>query len=254
MAHGADPNCAGHGYAISGHAYPGTALDYVIASYGRVPERLQACIDVLLAYGATTKYDAAPVLAVLRRQADRLEALLDADPQLARMRFPQLDCGQTGGRSLTLRGATLLHLAAEYGNTAAAGLLLDRGADVNGRAEVDAQGVGGQTALFHAVTQFDDAGLEVTRVLLDCGADVTLRATLPGDYERPEEVVTRTGTGLCAAIRRVEPAANRDALTGTWRPGVAHEQTGAPVGAPRLQRINVGPTISKNQIEDAGRL
>jgi ankyrin repeat protein len=195
LAHGANPNCGGHGYAISGHAYPGTALDYVIASYGRDPERLRACIDTLLSYGATTKYDAAPVLAVLRGQANRLAALLDADPQLARVSFPYLDCGQTGGRSLTLRGATLLHLAAEYGNTAAVGLLLDGGADVDGRAEVDDQGVGGQTALFHAVAQFDDAGLEVARVLLDRGADVTVRVTLPGAYERPEEVVTCTALG-----------------------------------------------------------
>lgn len=210
LAHGANPNCSGHGYAISGHAYPGTALDYVIASYGRGPERLHACIDILLAYGATTRYDAAPILAVLRRQADRLGALLDADPQLARMSFPHLDCGQTGGRSLTLRGATLLHLAAEYGNTAAASLLLDCGAAVNGRAEVDARGVGGQTALFHAVTQFDDAGLEVTRVLLDRGADVTVRATLPGDYERPEEVVTCTALGYAV---RFGGSSQRDTVT-----------------------------------------
>ena len=33
-------------------------------------------------------------------------------------------------------------------------LLLDRGADVNARATVDDAGVGGQTAIFHAVTQF----------------------------------------------------------------------------------------------------
>ena len=41
----------------------------------------------------------------------------------------------------------------------AATLLLDRGADVKARAAVDEAGVGGHTALFHAVTQFDDGGL-----------------------------------------------------------------------------------------------
>ncbi len=71
-------------------------------------------------------------------------------------RFPELDCGTTGARILTLRGATLLHVAAEYGSLEAATLLLASGADVNARAGSDEAGVGEQTALFHAVTQFGD--------------------------------------------------------------------------------------------------
>ena len=82
-------------------------------------------------------------------------------------RFPELDCGQTGGRNLLLQGATLLHVAAEYGHPAAVALLLDRGADVNARATVDEAGVGGQTALFHAVTQFEDAGLPAAQLLIE---------------------------------------------------------------------------------------
>ena len=82
-----------------------------------------------------------------------------------------------------------MHVAAEYGNVAAVGLLLDRGADVNARATVDEAGVGGQTAIFHAVTQFDDDGLPVTQLLVERGADLTLRVKLPGDYERPGEIV-----------------------------------------------------------------
>ena len=45
LDHGANPNCRDHGYEISGHAYPGTALDYLIAGYVRSLERLSACID-----------------------------------------------------------------------------------------------------------------------------------------------------------------------------------------------------------------
>ena len=63
-------------------------------------------------------------------------------------------------------------MAAEYGNLEAAALLLDRGADVNARATVDEAGVGGQTAIFHAVTQFDDGGLPVTQLLIERGADL----------------------------------------------------------------------------------
>jgi ankyrin repeat protein len=119
----------------------------------------------------------------------------DADPALVNKRFSELDCGQTGGRSLLLQGGTLLHVAAEYGNPAAIALLLDRGADVNARATVDEAGVGGQTAIFHSVTQFDDGGLPATQLLVERGADLAVRVKLPGDYERPGEVVECTALG-----------------------------------------------------------
>ena len=195
LDHGASPNCRDHGYEINGHRYPGTALDYLIAGYARSLERLSACIDALLEAGGETRYDTPAMLALLRGRLDRLAELIDAEPGLVSRRFPELDCGQTGGRSLLLQGGTLLHVAAEYGNVAAAALLLERGADVNARAAVDDAGTGGQTAIFHAVTQSDDGGLPVTQLLLDRGADLTVRAKLPGDYERPGEFVECTALG-----------------------------------------------------------
>ena len=166
LDHGANPNC---GQAA---AAPDTALDYVIGTYARSPERLSACIDLLLDAGGTTRYNAPGVLEVLRGQLDRLAEQLDADPQLVHRRFPELDCGSTGARRLLLQGATLLHVAAEFGNADAAKLLLDRGADVNARATVDDAGVGGQTAIFHAVTQFGDRGLPMAQLLVERGADL----------------------------------------------------------------------------------
>jgi ankyrin repeat protein len=178
-----------HGANPTGRARGGTALDYAIGTYARSPERLSACIDLLLAAGGTTRYGAPGVLEVLRRQLDRLSALLDADSRLVHRRFPELDCGSTGGRRLLLQGATLLHVAAEFGVIDAARLLLDRGADVNARAMGDETGVGGQTAIFHAVTQFADAGLSMAQLLVERGADLSIRVALPGHYERPDEVV-----------------------------------------------------------------
>jgi ankyrin repeat protein len=190
LDHGANPNCD-----KPRRNYPGTALDYVIGTYARSPERLSACIDLLLDAGGTTRYNAPGVLELLRRQLDRLTKELDADPQLAHRRFPELDCGSTGARRLLLQGATLLHVAAEFGILDAATLLLDRGANVNGRATVNDAGVGGQTAIFHAATQFGDRGLPMVQLLVERGADLSVRVKLPGHYEQPDEIVECTPLG-----------------------------------------------------------
>ena len=83
----------------------------------------------------------------------------------------------------------------EFGIVEAARLLLDRGADVNARATVDDAGVGGQTAIFHAATQFGDQGLPMAQLLVDRGADLSVCVKLPGHYERPDEVVECTPLG-----------------------------------------------------------
>src|SRR5688572_9320080 len=204
LNHGARPNC--------GNARGrGTALDYVIGTYARSPERLSACIDLLLAAGGTTRYDAPGVLDVLRGRIDRLAERLDADPRLVHRRFPELDCGSTGGRRLLLQGATLLHVAAEFGRVDAARLLLDRGADVNAPATVDEAGVGGQTAIFHAVTQWGDAGLPMTELLVERGADLGVRVTLPGHYEKPDEFVLCTPLGYARQFLDEPPHAGENA-------------------------------------------
>jgi ankyrin repeat protein len=186
LEHGADPNCA-----RADRKYPGTALDYVIGTYGRSAQ-LGECMDILVEAGGVTKYNVPPVLDLLRGRLDLLSEHLAADPTLVHRRFPELDFGSTGGRRLKLRGATLLHVAAEYGNVEAAKLLLERGTDANAQATVDEAGVGGQTPIFHAVTQFFDGGLPMTQFLVDRGADLSVCVKLPGHYERPDEFVECT--------------------------------------------------------------
>src|SRR5256884_5920966 len=85
LDHGADPNCPS-----PRPKYAGTALDYVIGTYGRSPE-LGACMDALLDAGGTTKHNVPLVLDLLRSRLDRLAEQLDADPALLHQPFPELD-------------------------------------------------------------------------------------------------------------------------------------------------------------------
>ncbi len=193
LEHGADPNCGTEAvWKARGIPHPGTALDYLLGTYVRDPEVLSACMEILLRAGGKSKHESPAVLAIIRGRISELTELLDASPSLIHQRFPGLDFGTTGARMLTLRGGTLLHVAAEFQSLDAAQLLLDRGADVNAPAMLDETGVGGQTPIFHAATQGRDAGLPLVRLLVERGADLTVRAKLPGHYEAPGEVVECT--------------------------------------------------------------
>ena len=78
-----------------------------------------------------------------------------------------------------------MHLALEFDDIDVARWLIERGADVNARAAIDAEGSasggGGHTPLFHTVVNlaagmglYDDSK---ARLLLDQGADPNARAT-----------------------------------------------------------------------------
>ncbi|MCE9591806.1 MAG: ankyrin repeat domain-containing protein [Planctomycetes bacterium] len=187
LEHGADPNLR-----FPGQSFDGSPLDLVLGTYGRSPD-FHSCVNLLVEAGGKSKYPDGPAMDIHRGRLDLLERRLDAAPSLVHRRFPELDYGTTAHRGLTLSGATLLHVAAEYGDVEAARLLLDRGANVNARA-----GDGnptGQTPIFHAVTQYFNWGLPVAEYLIGRGADLTIRATLAGDYEKPGEVIECTPLG-----------------------------------------------------------
>ncbi len=194
LDHGANPNCG-----RPGRKYPGTALDFVIGSYWRSPE-LSTCIDMLINAGTVTKYEVPGLLDILRGRLDGLAERLDADPSLISRRFPELDFGGTAMRRLTLRGGTLLHVAAEYCKADAIRLLVDRGADVNGPS------LDGQTPIFHAASQFDDKGLAVAELLIDRGADLSIRVELPGHIKREDEVVECTPLGYAMLFPGEDPS------------------------------------------------
>src|SRR5258708_32797897 len=94
-------------------------------------------MDVLGGAGGPRKYPIPAVLDLLCGRLDRFREQLAADPALIHRRFPELDFGTTGGRMLPLKGATLLHVAAENQSLEAIRLLLALGAAGSERASGD---------------------------------------------------------------------------------------------------------------------
>ena len=132
--------------------------------------RFPECLRLLLDRGAVL--DDPLVAPVLLDDGVALRAALEAAPSLVGHRTT-MACTFT-----PLVGATLLHVAAEYGSASAARVLLEGGADVEARAAVDPLGLDGHTPLFHTVNSNRNHGEPVLRLLLEAGARTDVR--LPG--------------------------------------------------------------------------
>jgi ankyrin repeat protein len=136
-------------------------------------------------------------MALHRGRIDLLEAHLVRDPGLLTRTFshdeiypPELGCHDEvlATQGTPLKGTTLLHLCADYDEIEIARWLIERGADVNARAAVDADGFGGHTALFGTVVSQPSFWMNYikgrpqvaafTELLLAHGADVDVRASL----------------------------------------------------------------------------
>ena len=130
-------------------------------------------------------------MAVHRGRIDLLEPHLHRDPGVLSRTFSdeeiypkELGCHADWALHGTpLAGTTLLHLCIDYDEIEIAHWLIERGADVNARAAVDADGFGGHAPLFGCVVsqpcrvglRKDDA---FARLLLDHAADPNARASL----------------------------------------------------------------------------
>ena len=121
-------------------------------------------IKMLLDRGAFVPPEVtAPMLAIHTGEAELLGTLLDADPTLITQKFANMPYG-----NMSLRGATLLHAAAEFDEMDCVIELLKRGARVNTPADV-MHNAGGQTPIFHAAY---NARVDVLLKLLGAEADV----------------------------------------------------------------------------------
>jgi hypothetical protein len=163
----------------------------LLQTYARNPEGKHRCLELVVEHG--TDLPDTPPMAVHRGRRDLLERHLGEDANLFARTFsheeiypPELGCDVDHSLALhgtPLAGATLLHLCVDGDELDLARWLLETGTDPDARADVDADGFGGHTALFGCVVsqphragrRRDDA---FARLLLDHGADPNARASL----------------------------------------------------------------------------
>jgi ankyrin repeat protein len=141
-------------------------IDSLIEMYTR-SDRFPACLELLLDRGATLQDPS--IAPVLLNDAASLRKAIDADAALLHHRT------SITSAFTPLRGASLLHVAAEYGHLDAARVLLEMGAPVDARAALDDAGMNGHTPLFHTVNSNANRSAPLMRLLLDAGASTDIR-------------------------------------------------------------------------------
>jgi hypothetical protein len=158
--------------ALEAGANPGEPIRGKLPVYWLLEEytrsdRLGDCLRLLFARGAVLRDPA--VASVLLNDADAIKAAVMATPSLLQRRTTLVSA------FTSLVGVSLLHVAAEYGNFNAARALIETGADVNARAEVDEHGLNGHTPLFHTVNSIHNRSEPIMRLLLAAGAKTDIR-------------------------------------------------------------------------------
>ncbi len=143
-------------------------INWLTEMYSR-GDNFPKCLRLLLDRGGVLDD---PVLApVLLNDTEALASALRTKPSLLEHRTNMTSA------FTPLAGATLLHVAAEYGNADVAHLLIERGADVNAKASVDDYGLNGHTPIFHTVNSSHNRSAPILQMLLDAGAksDIAVR-------------------------------------------------------------------------------
>jgi len=180
---------------VDGHGKRLAPVDVVLETDSRNPSAKHAILEMYVQYGLALPDT--PVMSLHRGRIDLLEEHLKRDPDLLSRTFrheeiypPEMGCHDeiNATQGTPLKGTTLLHLCVDYDELEIAKWLIEKGADVNAKAEVDEEGFGGHTPLFNTVVSqpnfwmnYNNQGpfeAPFTRLLLDNGADPTIRASL----------------------------------------------------------------------------
>jgi ankyrin repeat protein len=153
-----------------------TPMSHTLGTYVRGHnDRKHRCIEILLRHRAIVAPEITPpMLAIHRGDVGTLADLVDRDASLLSKHFSNMPYG-----NIDLRGATLIHLAAEFGEIECLDALLDRGVNINLVAEV-IDGVGGQTPIFHTIATNQGSSSQTLEHLVHRAGqqiDVSHRAT-----------------------------------------------------------------------------
>jgi hypothetical protein len=169
-------------------------VDIVLETDSRKPEAKHRILELYVQHGL--ELPDTPVMALHRGRIELLEKHLRRDPGLLERTFtheeiypPEMGCHDEilATQGTPLKGTTLLHLCADYGELEIARWLLGRGMNVDARAAVDGDGFGGHTALFGSVVSQPNFWMNYqgqaqvapfTQLLLDHRADPNVRASL----------------------------------------------------------------------------
>lgn len=177
-------------------------VDCLIEGYMRSSKFVE-CLQVLWDAGASL---GDPLLqAVLMDDDEALRRLLKVSNGDIQRKMSPL-CAFT-----SCRGVSALHICAEFNSLRCASVLLEAGADVNARADVDGNGLGGQTPIFHAVNSIFNYCRPVMELLVDRGAglDIRVKSLLWGesfDWETVIFDVTPISYAQCGLYRQFHRA------------------------------------------------
>jgi peptide-methionine (S)-S-oxide reductase len=151
-------------------------MSYWLGSYVRGSnEKKHRGVQLLLDAGAYVPPEVTPpMLAIHRGDAKALADFLDRDRSLIKQRFADMPYG-----NISLAGATLLHLAAEFNEIDCLEELFKRDADINMPADI-INGIGGQTPVFHVINTNWDSQFQTLEYLakrVGQHIDLSVRAT-----------------------------------------------------------------------------
>lgn len=177
-------------------------INWLTEMYSR-GDSFPKCLQLLLDRGAVL--DDPLVAPVLLNDAEGVASAIRARPSLLDHRTNMVSA------FTPLVGASLLHVAAEYGNADVARVLIELGADVNAKASVDEYGLNGHTPIFHTVNSSHNRSAPILQMLLDAGAksDIAVQGITWGkgfEWETTLFDVTPISYAQCGLLPQVHRA------------------------------------------------